>query len=162
LTGRALRGLAQIPGLTIFGIKDPDSPRFAHKGGVIIFRLKGLMASRVAQELAERGGIGVRSGCHCAHLLIKRLLNIPPLQSLFQGLIVTLFPQIALPGLTRVSLGIQNSAEDVDTLVRVLGKIARQPQARADKPFAAAQTDIQQQMGNFVRAASQRVYTQLK
>ena len=26
LTGRALRGLAQIPGLKIYGIKDPDSP----------------------------------------------------------------------------------------------------------------------------------------
>ena len=162
LTGRVLRGLAQIPGLTIFGIKDPDSPRFAHKGGVIVFRLEGLMANRVAKELAERGGIGVRSGCHCAHLLIKCLLNIPPLQALLQGLIVTLFPQVALPGLTRVSLGIENSAEDVDTLIHVLGEIARQPQSRVDKPFATAQTDIQQQMGDFVRVASQQVYTQLK
>lgn len=120
------------------------------------------MANRVAKELAERGGIGVRSGCHCAHLLIKRLLNIPPLQSLLQGLIVTLFPQVALPGLTRVSLGIQNSSEDVDTLIHVLEKIARQTQTRADKPFAASQTDIQQQMDDFAKAVSQRVYTQLK
>ena len=48
LTGRALRGLAQIPGLAIYGIQDPDSPRFAHKGGVIVFRLEGFMASQVA------------------------------------------------------------------------------------------------------------------
>ena len=94
LTGRALRGLAQIPGLTIYGIKDPDSPRFAQKGGVIVFRLEGIMANRVAKELAERGGIGVRYGCHCAHLLIKHLLNIPPLLEQFQGLILTLFPQV--------------------------------------------------------------------
>ena len=93
LTGRALRGLAQIPGLTVYGIKDPDSPRFAQKGGVIVFDLKGIMPNRVAKELAERGGIGVRSGCHCAHLLIKRLLHIPPLLEQFQGLILTLFPQ---------------------------------------------------------------------
>jgi selenocysteine lyase/cysteine desulfurase len=124
LTGRALRGLAQIPGLTIYGIKDPDSPRFAQKGGVIVFGLKGLLAPEVAKELAEPGGIGVRAGCHCAHLLIKHLLNIHPLQKLLQGLVVTLFPQIALPGLTQVSLGIQNSAEDIDTMIDVLGKIA--------------------------------------
>ena len=100
LTGRALRGLAQIPGLTLYGIKDPASPRFAQKGGVIVFRLEGIRANRVAKELAERGGIGVRSGCHCAHLLIKRLLNIPPLLEQFQGMILTLFPQLSLPGRT--------------------------------------------------------------
>ena len=153
LTGRALRGLAQIPGLKIYGIKDPDSPRFAQKGGVIVFRLKGIMANRVAKELAERGGIGVRSGCHCAHLLIKHLLNIPPLLEQFQGLILTLFPQVALPGLTRVSLGIENSEEDVDTLIHVLGKIARQPRTGANRHA------VQQQMDDFARAVALRVYT---
>ena len=160
LTARALRGLAQIPGLEIYGIKDPDSPRFAHKGGVIVFRLQDIMANRVAKELAERGGIGVRYGCHCAHLLIKRLLNIHPLLALLQGLIVTLFPQVALPGLTRVSLGIENGEEDVDTLIHVLGKIARQPRTGVDRPFASTQTDIQRQMDDFAGAAAQRVYTQ--
>jgi selenocysteine lyase/cysteine desulfurase len=162
LTGRALRGLAYIPGLTLYGIKDPDSPSFAHKGGVIVFRLEAMLANRVAKELAERGGIGVRSGCHCAHMLVKHLLNIPPLLAQFQGLILTLFPQVALPGLTRVSLGIENSAEDIDTLIRVLGKIARQPRARASArngAFNLPQTDVQRQMDDFARAAARRVYT---
>jgi selenocysteine lyase/cysteine desulfurase len=170
LTGRALCGLAQIPGLKIYGIKDQDSPRFAQKGGVIVFGLKDLLPNRVAKELAEQGGIGVRYGCHCAHLLIKHLLNIHPLLALLQGLILTLFPQVALPGLTRVSLGIENSAEDVDTLIHVLGKIARQPRAGGDRQFAfkhsetptLSQTDVQQQMNDFVRAAARRVYTPLE
>ena len=162
LTARALRGLAQIPGLKIYGIKDPDSPSFAQKGGVIVFDLKAIMADRAAKQLAERGGIGVRYGCHCAHLLIKRLLHIPPLLAGLQGLIVTLFPRVALPGLTRVSLGIQNSAQEIDTLVHVLGNIARQPRAGADNPFAPTQTAIQHQMDDFASAAAQRVYTQLK
>jgi selenocysteine lyase/cysteine desulfurase len=167
LTGRALRSLAQIPGLTLYGIRDPDSPRFAHKGGVIVFRLDGMMANRVAKELAEQGGIGVRSGCHCAHLLIKRLLDIHPLLALLQGLILTLFPQVALPGLTRISLGLENSEEDVDTFIHVLSKIARQPRAGAGRHFASThngtpilpQADVQQQMDDFARAAAQRVYT---
>ena len=120
LTEHALRGLMQIPGLTVFGIT-PDSPRFSRKGGVIVFNLKNRMASRVARELAEQGGIGVRSGCHCAHLLIKHLLDIPPLLQQFQGVMLTLFPQMALPGLTRVSLGIENTVGEIDTLDRRIG-----------------------------------------
>jgi selenocysteine lyase/cysteine desulfurase len=161
LTGRALRGLAQIPGLTIYGIKDPDSPRFAQKGGVIVFTLKDMLATQVARELAERGGIGVRAGCHCAHLLIKHLLNIHPLLALLQRVIVTLFPQVSLPGVARVSLGIENSEEEVDTLIHVLAKIARQPRAGMGSSFTSVQTDVQRQMDDFTRAAAERVYTQL-
>lgn len=162
LTGRALRGLAQIPGLEVYGIKDPASPRFFHKGGVIVFRLEGIMANQVAKELAERGGIGVRYGCHCAHLLIKHLLHIPPMQALLQGVVVSLFPQVSLPGLTRVSLGLENSAEDIDTLIQVLGNIAQQPRGEAGKRFAAKQTDVQKQNDDFARASALKVYAQIR
>jgi selenocysteine lyase/cysteine desulfurase len=158
LTERALRGLAQVPGLEVYGINDPVSPRFAQKGGVIVFRLDGMMADRVAKELAERGGIGVRAGCHCAHLLIKHLLHIHPLQALLQGLIVGLFPQVSLPGLARVSLGLENSAEDVDEVIRVLDKIARQPRAGADNPFASKPTSVQTQIDDLARTAALRVF----
>ena len=151
LTARALAGLAQVPGLKLYGIKDPDSPRFAQKGGVIVFDLEDMLPSRVAKELAERGGIGVRYGCHCAHLLIKHLLDIPPLLQQFQGVMLTLFPKLSLPGVVRVSLGIENSAEDVDVLIRVLDSIARQPRA-------GVKGDVEQQMDDFARAAAQRVY----
>lgn len=162
LTRRALRGLAHVPGLTLYGIKDPDSPRFARKGGVIVFEMKGIMAPQVARELAERGGVGVRSGCHCAHLLVKHLLGIPPLLAQFQGLLLTLLPRLNLPGLTRMSLGLENSAEDVDTLIHMLGEIARQPRPWRDNPFASTQIDVQKQMDDFARTASQRVYGQLE
>jgi selenocysteine lyase/cysteine desulfurase len=161
LTARTLHGLAQIPGLTMYGIKDPDSPRFAQKGGVIVFSLEGLMAPQVAKELAERGGIGVRAGCHCAHLLVKYLLGVGPRLALFQGLIVSLFPRIELPGVARISLGIENTEEDVDTLIHMLDNIARQPRAGMGNPFASAQTEIQRWMDEFTRAAAQRVYPRL-
>jgi selenocysteine lyase/cysteine desulfurase len=151
LTARALRGMAQIPGLKLYGTKDPDSPRFARKGGVIAFDLGNILPGRVARELAERGGIGVRYGCHCAHLLIKRLVGVPPLLEQLQGLMLNLLPKLSLPGVVRVSLGIENSAEDVDALVRVLGEIARQPRR-------GAEGDVRGQMDDFVRAAAGRVY----
>jgi selenocysteine lyase/cysteine desulfurase len=151
LTARAVRGLAQIPGLKVYGVKDPDSPRFAQKGGVIAFDLGSILPSRVAKGLAERGGIGVRYGCHCAHLLIKHVLHVPPLLQQLQGLILTIFPRLSLPGVVRVSLGIENSEEDVDTLLHVLGEIARQPRAGVEGA-------IQQQMDDFAKAAALRVY----
>jgi hypothetical protein len=40
---------------------------------------------------------------------------------------VTVFGRFELPGVVRVSLGIENSEADVDTFIRVLGDIARRP-----------------------------------
>jgi selenocysteine lyase/cysteine desulfurase len=163
LTGRVLRGLAQIPGLEIYGVQGPDSPRFAQKGGVIVFNLKSMMPDRVAKGLAERGGIGVRYGCHCAHLLVKYMLNVSPLLAQFQGLMLTVLRQISLPGVVRVSLGIENSAEDVDTLIRVLNTIARQPGTNG-RPASVglSQVDVRRQLDDSARAAAQRVYAQTR
>ncbi len=150
-------------------MKDPDSPQFARKGGVIAFNLEGWMAPKLAKELAEQGGLGVRSGCHCAHLLVKHVLRIPPLLQQLQGLILTLFPQLSLPGVTRVSLGMENSEADVDRFLTVLGEIARQPRPEADNPFASPQNRlpetpqarIEQQINEYTHAAAKRVYARL-
>lgn len=96
-----------------------------------------MMADWVAKELAEHGGIGVRFGCHCAHLLIKRLLHIPAPLALLQGVIVSVAPRVVLPGLTRVSLGIETSAEEIDAFLHASGKITGQIYSHRDNPFAA-------------------------
>ena len=148
LTAQALRGMAQIPGVEVYGIKDPDSPAFARKGGVISFTVKDTMAGPVAEALAARG-IGIRSGCHCAHLLVKHVLHIHPALEQFQGLILTLFPKLSLPGVDRVSLGIENTAEDVDALLAALAEIAQQPKV---------QPKFQAQLDAFAQGVAQRVY----
>jgi selenocysteine lyase/cysteine desulfurase len=159
LTKRAVCDLARIPGLTMYGIQNPESPRFAQKGGVIVFTLKDRLATQIAQEVAEQGGIGLRAGCHCAHLLVKHLLNIPPWQARLQRVIVTLFPQLSLPGVARLCLGIENTIEDVDTLIAALTKIAQQPPTKMGNPFASTKTNIQKQMGEFAETAAQNVYS---
>jgi selenocysteine lyase/cysteine desulfurase len=124
LTEYALRRLSVIKGITIFGITDPDSPAFVNKGGVISFALKNKLAYKVAKELSESGGIGVRSGCHCAHLLVKYLVGVPPFLEQFQGFLLRLFPKLSLPGVVRISFGIENNPKDIDMLVSELQKIA--------------------------------------
>lgn len=148
LTAQLLRGMAQIPGVEVYGIKEPSSPAFGHKGGVIAFAVKDTMAGPVAEALAARG-IGIRSGCHCAHLLVKRVLHIPSVLEQFQGVILTLFPKLSLPGVDRVSLGLENTAEDVSALLAALAEIAQQPKTQ---PKFGAQLDT------FAATVAQYVY----
>jgi selenocysteine lyase/cysteine desulfurase len=152
LTARALRGLARISGVKVLGIANPESASFAHKGGVIPFGLKGAIAHTVARRLAARGGIGVRSGCHCAHLTVKRLAAIPPWAEQFQRVILTVLRRSELPGVVRVSLGIENTEADVDLLLGVMDGVARRPKAGpAEKVF-------RQRMDDACQAAVARVY----
>jgi selenocysteine lyase/cysteine desulfurase len=164
LTRRMLRGMEQIDGLKVYGIRDTDSPGFVHKIGVVVFSLKSMIPSKLAKELALRSGIGVRFGCHCSHIIIKHLLKVPPFLERFQRLLVTLFPKLRLPGLLRVSLGIENTEEDVDTLIRVLGEISKKPGTSADRQSASAKQsreEVQKQMKNFTKSVADRVYSQL-
>jgi selenocysteine lyase/cysteine desulfurase len=151
LTRKVLNGMSQITGLDIYGIKDPDSPRFSSKIGVIPFALKNKMATQVGKELALNGGIGVRSGCHCAHITVKQILHVGPGLEKFQKLIVTLFPQLSLPGVVRVSLGIENSEADVNALIKALDTIA-------DKTQNSSKKEVKQQVKDFVRTSAERVY----
>ena len=148
LTARALDGMAQIPGVEVYGIKDPAAPAFARRGGVIAFSVKDTMAGPVAEALAARG-IGIRSGCHCAHLLVKHVLHIHPALEQFQGVILTLFPKLSLPGVDRVSFGLETTGEDVSALLAALAEIAQQPKAL---PKFGAQLDT------FADVVAQRVY----
>ena len=166
LTIRALKGMAQISGIKIFGIKNTDSPEFASKIGVIVFSMKSMMPNKVATELAFQRGIGIRSGCFCAHILVKRLLHVPPALERFQRLIVTMFTKLKLPGLARMSLGMENTEEDVDTLIQVLTKIAKKAQSSGEKHLIPEGTttltkaEVQKQIDEFVKGIANRVYSE--
>lgn len=156
LTRRALIGLATIPGVTLFGIKDPDSPEFKYKGGVIPFGIKGSLLGKLASELAVRGGIGVRYGCHCSHLLVKHMLNIPHFAERIQAVMLTLIPGFNLPGVMRISFGLENNMEEVETFLKVMGDI--QTKTPIINPTKSKQ-ETQQQIKEYTIAAINRVYS---
>jgi len=166
LTAHLLSGLNRINGVKVYGIREPESPRFHRKGGVVVFGLKNPMPNIIARELATQGGIGVRYGCHCAHMMIKRLLRIPPRLEWIQGAIVYLFPKLMLPGLVRVSLGIENNEKDIDVFLGVLESIANNTQKRSNKAFASRpdgtihlpQPEIRKKMNDFIEKSIQDVY----
>ena len=166
LTAHAVRGMARIPGLKLYGMQEPESDIFASRGGVLAFDVKGKRPRQVASALAERGGIGVRSGCHCAHLLVKSLVGVPPSLEWLQGLVLHLAPSLSLPGVVRVSLGIENTGEDVDTLLQVLSEIAGQQSngsnGKGNTAGSGSTEDsssiVCKQMEEFSEARSRKVY----
>lgn len=120
-----LSGLKKIEGVKIFGMNDLASKDLVHKIGVTGLDIKNMAAGAIAQKLAYRKGIGVRIGCHCAHLIVKQLAGFNFFIETLQRIVVGLFPNLTLQGFLRVSFGIQNTEEEVDILLEELENIAR-------------------------------------
>jgi selenocysteine lyase/cysteine desulfurase len=126
LTRYAARKLRQIPGLITYGpawqdFLDSKEDRL----GVFTFNLPQRPYTEVAAILAHEWGIGVRSGCFCAHQYVAELLGISDEDSqearerLISGL------PVALPGMVRASLGLASSRADIDRLINGLQAIAQ-------------------------------------
>ena len=170
LVHRLLKGLSGIQGIEIFGIGDPDSKKLHQKGGVVSFSLKRVPHNLAAKELAEQGGIGVRNGCFCAHLLVKHLLNIHPTRAFAANVGFILLPRLTrvfLPGLVRVSFGLENDENDVDRLIKILEKIGNAPYSfinrllafnRNGTPFLS-HTIVQEKTKEFLENHVQKVYS---
>ena len=140
LTGRALEGLSRIPGTRVFGVANERSERFPRKGGVICFELNRVPHSLAAKMIAERGGIGVRNGCFCANMYVKRLLGIGRIRSTVARLGLTFIPRLAeklIVGLVRVSFGIANDESEVARLIETVQAIAAGPVPWFNRGLAA-------------------------
>jgi cysteine desulfurase/selenocysteine lyase len=93
LTAYMLTRLPEVPGLRVVG--PPEAER---RGALASFTIDGIHPHDVA-ELADRGGVCIRAGHHCAQPLMRCL-----------GVAAT----------ARASLGVYNEASDVDALVDAL------------------------------------------
>ena len=123
LTAYALERLATIDGLQVYGDTDPKTT--AHRLGVIPFTLNGLSHFLVAAILGAKWGIGVRNGCFCAHPYLLHLLKVSPDESNRVRHDILANNRSDMPGLTRISFGMYNTAEEVDVLLQALTNIER-------------------------------------
>lgn len=99
LRARLVEGLAQVPGVTVYG--RPDAP---HSPAVAL-NLAGWDSSSLADALAEDYGIACRAGAHCAPRMHRAL-----------GTEET--------GAVRLSFGWFNTADDIDLAVGALRELA--------------------------------------
>jgi cysteine desulfurase/selenocysteine lyase len=93
LTAYMLERLAEVPGLRVVG-----PPEAEGRGGLASFTIEGMHPHDVA-ELADRGGVCIRAGHHCAQPLMRCL---------------------GVGATARASVGVYNEAADIDALVAAL------------------------------------------
>jgi selenocysteine lyase/cysteine desulfurase len=119
----SLQRLRDVPGIRIYGEADPACAQ--EKVGVIPFNLQGISHFLVAAILGYEGGIGVRSGCFCAHPYVVHLLGLTAEESRTWRARVLSGDKSHMPGMVRLSFGCYNNTEDVDRLVEMLQRIVR-------------------------------------
>jgi len=93
LTAYMLERLGNVPGLRVTGPPEAEA-----RGGLVSFTIEGMHPHDVA-ELADRGGVCIRAGHHCAQPLMRCL-----------GVSAT----------ARASIGVYNEPADIDALVDAL------------------------------------------
>ncbi len=123
LTAYTLTLLSTVPGLHLYGDVDPHHAK--DRLGVIPFNLANHSHFQVAAILGYEYGIGVRSGCFCAHPYILHLLGLSPDEAQTARSKIIAGDKSDMPGMVRASFGLYNTRGDVETLVEALTAITR-------------------------------------
>ena len=113
-------GLEATGGVELLRMWTPDADRV----GVAAFTLAGRDSRAVAEELAVRFGIAVRSGAFCAHRLVAHLLGVGDEATAARFAGIARGEVIFVPGAVRASLGIGVTASQIDRLLDALEQIA--------------------------------------
>ncbi|WP_216320731.1 aminotransferase class V-fold PLP-dependent enzyme [Deinococcus aestuarii] len=121
LTARALDRLAALPGLTVYGPRDP-----ARRTSLVAFNVAGHDPHDLARALNE-AGVESRAGCHCAALAHRAL---------------------GLTASCRLSFALYNTPEEVDYAVDVLGRVIAGRRRPRGEPAARSVTPHPQQIGS--------------
>ncbi|HEX4981957.1 MAG TPA: aminotransferase class V-fold PLP-dependent enzyme [Ilumatobacteraceae bacterium] len=111
---------AGVPGLTVHGPTETSNPVL----GVIPFTIAGIDHGLIAAVLGYEHGVGVRSGCFCAHPYIAHLLQLDRAGGMAWVEQVRHGDKRGAPGMVRVSFGCYNDMRDVDVAVSGLEQVA--------------------------------------
>jgi len=98
LTKYALERMEKIPGITLYGVKDPEK-----RGGVVSFNFNDVHPHDVG-TIIDKDGVAIRSGHHCAQVLMEKL-NVA--------------------ATNRASFYIYTTKEEIDVLIKSLESVAK-------------------------------------
>ena len=108
-----------MPGLRVHGpapVSTADASA-VDRLGVIAFTVDDLDHGLVAAILGYEHGVGVRSGCFCAHQYVAELLRLDSVAAAAWLARARRGDKRHMPGLVRISLGCYNDAGDIDGAV---------------------------------------------
>jgi len=89
-----------------------------HLSTIIPFNIKGIDSRKVAKDLNDRFGIGVRAGSFCVYNVMRNLLNIEDESEIINK--VKNREENAVPGFVRISFSLMNTENDVDRIIDAL------------------------------------------
>ncbi len=136
------RELATVPGLVRYG------PTGVHdRLPVAAFNLVDVPHALVASRLSHEFGIGVRSGCFCAHPYLMRLLQLGDEQVAEYRERVRAGQHELLPGAVRASAGQGTTTHQVRALGEALRAIAESPAAGRRYALTATGEFVPQERG---------------
>jgi cysteine desulfurase/selenocysteine lyase len=118
LTEYALNRMKEVPDIHILG-NIPAEKRL----GVISFNVGDLNNNLVASVLNYEAAIAMRNGCFCAHPYLHFLLGLTDTTDLRMKLVMG--EEVDLPGAVRLSIGIYNTADEIDETIKMLKTIAK-------------------------------------
>jgi selenocysteine lyase/cysteine desulfurase len=72
LTQRLIGGLSEVPGVTLYGLRDAEL-----QTATVSFNVEGMLVNEVGQRLDEDAGLMCRVGLHCAPAAHKTLGTFP-------------------------------------------------------------------------------------
>ncbi|MFH9349577.1 aminotransferase class V-fold PLP-dependent enzyme [Kitasatospora sp. NPDC017646] len=110
LAARLRQGLAQIPGVRLLGMWDPDHPKIGVVSFSVVDRAGGPVDQQLlATALAAEHGIGIRYGAFCAHQAVHSLVG----------------GAAGAGRALRASVGLGTTAEHVERLLSALAGLVR-------------------------------------
>jgi len=123
LTLRLFDRLRKIRGVRIFG--GCEMVNITQRLGVVPIQSERFDHALLAAALGYEWGIGVRHGCFCAHPYITHLLGITKADlDRYMAEVRAGRPRL-LPGFVRLSLGLYNTADEIDGLAEALAALHR-------------------------------------
>lgn len=115
LIAKAITGLAEVPGIQLY-----CAPGCAHERvSLVSFTMEDMQHGILAQALSQEAGIAVRNGLFCAHPYVEKLLNLTEQQLHYYHT-----HDAPVPGLVRISLGLYNTAREVDLFLHAVRRLA--------------------------------------
>jgi cysteine desulfurase/selenocysteine lyase len=118
LTRYILSKFKQLKGLTVYGNNLPEEAE--NRLGVVPINLDGMSHYLVAAILGYEFGIGVRNGCFCAHPYLLKLMGVDESKAKVVRSQIQSHDKRQIPGLVRISFGLYNNEQEIDSLIQAL------------------------------------------
>ena len=118
LNRRLIDGLKKLDNVIIYG----DTENIDDRVGVVTFNFDNINSLILATMLSENGGVATRRGAFCAHPYVWRMMKLTDQEiESFNGC-----SDIKTAGMVRISFGIYNTEEEVDSFLAMMPEIMKQ------------------------------------